>query len=171
MWVSNSTRATRVAQGRGPLTAESIRETKPRYEPISRRLVSIFPRSLAAALVFGIPIAAQSPGVPIPQPGLDHGQSSSRFPTQPPDDNDPASLMQAKRFKALNQMRHKAMVDDAGKLLALAQELNDESANISPAERIRKAAEIEKLAKSVKDKMTYALGGEPLSPKFSTVTP
>ena len=76
--------------------------------------------------------------------------------------------MEARRIKALNQMRHKAMVDDATKLLLLAKELNDDSGNLSAGERVRKAGEIEKLAKSVKDKMSYSVSNEqpvyPLSP-------
>ena len=79
--------------------------------------------------------------------------------------------MQAKRIKALNQMRHKAMVDDAAKLLVLAKELNDETTNLSSADRVRKATEIEKLAKSVKDKMTYAVGNELRAPVYSVTSP
>ena len=50
------------------------------------------------------------------------------------------------------------MVADAGKLLKLAQELNDEVAasntgSLTP-EQLRKIAEIEKLARSVKERMT-----------------
>jgi hypothetical protein len=69
--------------------------------------------------------------------------------------------MEARRFTALNQMRQKSMKSDAEKLLRLAQELNDDaggSGTLSSAERMRKAAEIEKLAKGVKEKMTYAIG-------------
>jgi hypothetical protein len=54
------------------------------------------------------------------------------------------------------------MVSDADKLLKLAQELNaDADAGgtiLSPAQRMQKAAEIEKLARNVKEKMTYAIG-------------
>ena len=82
-----------------------------------------------------------------------------------------APEMQAKRIKALNQLRHKAMVDDAEKLLALAQELNDDSGNLSPAERLRKTTEIEKLARSVKDKMSYTVGSDQLSPVFPVTSP
>ena len=79
--------------------------------------------------------------------------------------------MQAKRIKALNQLRHRALVDDAAKLLVLAKQLNDESASLSPMERVHKAAEIEKLAKSVKDKMSYAVGNESRPPVYSVVSP
>lgn len=63
---------------------------------------------------------------------------------------------------ALNQERQQQMVSDADKLLKLAKELNaDADAGgtiLSPAQRVQKAEEIEKLAKKVKDKMTFAIG-------------
>jgi hypothetical protein len=82
-----------------------------------------------------------------------------------------APEMQAKRMKALNQLRHKAMVDDAAKLLLLARQLNDDAGNLTQSERVHKAAEIEKLAKSVKDKMSYTVGDSPAPPIYSTVAP
>lgn len=171
MWVSSPARATTGAAG--PLTAPSTGETTPRENPNSLlgRLASIAARSLAATLLFGIPIAGQSPGIPVPQPGLDHGQSSSRFPMQSPGDAGGNSGMQAKQIKALNLMRHKQMVDDSAKLLLLAKQLNEESGSLSPSERVHKAAEIEKLAKSVKDKMSYAVGNETRVPVFTVVSP
>ncbi len=156
MWVR---RSARIASG--GTTAERL--------PGIRRLAWIGARSLAAALLVGIPIGAQSPGVPVPQTGPDHGQS--HFPSQPSFDQNGDPEMQAKRIKALNQMRHKAMVDDAAKLLVLAKELNDETTNLSSADRVRKATEIEKLAKSVKDKMTYAVGNELRAPVYSVTSP
>lgn len=157
MWVGRSARI-------------ASRETKPDCSHGVASLASIAARSLAAALLFGIPIGAQSPGVPVPQPGVDHGQS--RFPSQQsPFDQNGDPEMEAKRIKALNQMRHKAMVEDAAKLLILAKELNDDSANLSSADRLRKATEIEKLAKSVKDKMSYTLGNEPRPPVYSVTPP
>jgi hypothetical protein len=135
-------------------------------------LASVAARSLAGVLVLGIPTGAQSPGVPVPQPGLDHGQSSSRLPSQQsPFDLNGNPEMEAKRIKAINQMRHKAMVNDAAKLLLLAKELNDESADLSAADRVRKATEIEKLAKSVKDKMVFSVGGELRPPVYSVTSP
>lgn len=71
--------------------------------------------------------------------------------------------MEARRIATLNLIRQKSMVSDADKLLQLARELNDDAVaggtKMSATERMRKAAEIEKLAKNVKDKMTYAIGG------------
>jgi hypothetical protein len=68
--------------------------------------------------------------------------------------------MMARRARALNEMRQKSLVSDANKLLKLAMELNASGARdrkgISPAERMKKLAQIEKLAKSVREKMSYA---------------
>lgn len=66
----------------------------------------------------------------------------------------------AKRIKALNEMRQKALVADTDKLLKLAQELN---ANTAPdgqpmkaTERLKKLEQIEKLAKRVRERMSFA---------------
>lgn len=118
-------------------------------------------RALAFAMLLVLPIAAQSPGVPggspvnrgrqQPQP---QDQSDSTFPVD--------QRVEAIRIAQLNLIRHKSMVSDADKLLRLAQELNsDASADTSewsPSERMRKAAEIGKLAKEVREKMTYSVG-------------
>lgn len=115
---------------------------------------------LAILLLLGLPVAAQSPGMPA-QSVQDIGSNMQR---------DSESLgaagidarMEARRIAALNQQRQHQMVSDADKLLKLAQELNaDADAGgtiLSPAERMQKAAEIEKLARNVKEKMTYAIG-------------
>ena len=139
--------------------------------PFLRRLAWIVPRSLAVASLLVLSVAAQSPGIPGSQPGIDHGQAGSRLPApqEPSFEPNLNPILEAKRIKALNQMRHKAMVDDAARLLVLARELNDDSRNLSPADRVHKAAEIEKLAKSVKEKMTFTVGNDTATPsKFST---
>ena len=70
--------------------------------------------------------------------------------------NDPA--MAERRLQALNVERQKRMVADASKLLALAKELNDEVAASNPGSftvaQLRKIGEIEKLARSVRERMT-----------------
>lgn len=68
-----------------------------------------------------------------------------------------------KQLRALNAQRQKAMVSDAAKLLQLATELNAEvasgnSGSLTPSQ-LRKVAAIEKLARSVKEKMSLAVGG------------
>jgi hypothetical protein len=71
----------------------------------------------------------------------------------------------ARRMRALNTMRQKALVSDTDKLLKLANELNAEiSANpeaLTP-EQLRKLATIEKLAHSVKEKMSTPVSGNPV---------
>jgi hypothetical protein len=79
--------------------------------------------------------------------------------------------MDAKRIGVLNRMRQKSIVDDTTKLLILARQLNADSATLSDSERMHKAAEIEKLAKSVKDKMSYAIGDNPVAPSYFGVDP
>lgn len=65
----------------------------------------------------------------------------------------------------LNVVRRKSMITDAEKLLRLAKELSDDATAggtiLAPAVRVHKAAEIEKLAKNVKEKMTYVVGDTP----------
>jgi hypothetical protein len=109
---------------------------------------------LLVVLLLVLPVAAQNPRLSQPDIG-----------DAPPRDDSGAGLeprMEAKRIHQLNQMRQKAMVSDAEKLLRLARELNDDAnaggANLSNAERVHKAGEIEKLAKGVREKMTYAAG-------------
>ncbi len=67
-------------------------------------------------------------------------------------------LMAERRVRALNLERQKRMVADANKLLALAKELNNEVAAMNAgsftADQLRKITEIEKLARSVRERMT-----------------
>lgn len=81
--------------------------------------------------------------------------------TSPPTD----PTWNEKRMRALNEDRHKSVVSDAEKLLKLARQLDAEVASnptdeLTP-EEMRKVAEIEKLAKSVKSKMALSFGGGP----------
>lgn len=114
-------------------------------------------RIFGAVLLFVLPLAAQVPGIQM--------TGTAAGGQQPRDDESISGIdarMQAKRIAELNKVRQKAMISDAEKLLRLAHELNEDAnaggAGLSPAERMHKAAEIEKLAKQVKDKMTYAVG-------------
>lgn len=75
-------------------------------------------------------------------------------------DYDP--IMMEHRMTALNNERQKELVSDTNKLLKLAKELNDEiaardSGGLTP-EQLQKIAEIEKLARGVKDKMADGTG-------------
>jgi len=67
------------------------------------------------------------------------------------------SPFQQRRLRALNAERQKELVSDANKLLKLTAELNNEvrhnkSDSFTP-DQLRQLAKIEKLARSVKDKM------------------
>jgi len=112
-------------------------------------------RVLAAALLIGCPMAAQSPGTqgPPPTPHLQVTDPSSGFGN---------ITMDARQVKLLNIQRQKAIVDDAGKILLLARELNADASSDTPvmsdAQRLHKAEEIEKLAKSIREKMTNGVG-------------
>jgi hypothetical protein len=69
----------------------------------------------------------------------------------------------ARRLRALNEMRQKSLISDTDKLLKLANELNAEVSNenfesLTP-EQLHKLATIEKLARSVKEKMSTPVGG------------
>jgi hypothetical protein len=100
------------------------------------------------------------------------------FPQQAPfGQMDPTvSLESEKRLNMINAERQKTIVSDAGKLLALATELNHQIAKSNPgelsAEQMRKVVEIEKLAHSVRDKMVMPMrspslnDGSTFSPSF-----
>ena len=83
-----------------------------------------------------------------------------QFPSRPGFDSsgDYDSEMNGKRQLALNIERQKRMVADTNKLLKMARELNDEvaasNAGTLTPEQLHKIAEIEKLARSVKERMT-----------------
>ena len=105
-------------------------------------------------------------------PGAFAQSSGDMIPTQPPVNLhfpgdaagvNPLDGPEAMRhLRQLNIARQKAMVSDAAKLLALARELNDDltakKGGLSAAEQMKKIAEIERLAHSVKEKMSYVEG-------------
>jgi phenylacetate-coenzyme A ligase PaaK-like adenylate-forming protein len=115
-------------------------------------------RVLAAALLIVGPMVAQSPGTQGP-PATPHLQILD------PSSNFGDVSMQERQVKMLNDQRQKAIVADTDKILQLARELNadavSENPTFSPAQRMQKAEEIEKLAKNVREKMTNAIGVPP----------
>ena len=84
-----------------------------------------------------------------------------------PDKNDQMKLneQQAKQqsFEAANAQRKRQISDDSAKLLTLAMALKAEvdktNKDMLSLNVIRKADEIEKLARNVKDKMKLSVGG------------
>jgi len=90
-------------------------------------------------------------------------------------DPDIDAVMAERRIRALNLERQKRMVADTNKLLALAKELNDEVAAEKSgslnAEQLHKITEIEKLARSVRERMTAGMVDvpgfpPPMAPNF-----
>jgi hypothetical protein len=84
------------------------------------------------------------------------------MPTDPSSAGEYDPVMMERRMTALNNERQKELVSDTNKLLKLAKEVNDEIAvrdtgGLTP-EQVHKIAEIEKLARSVKEKMADGAG-------------
>jgi hypothetical protein len=98
---------------------------------------------------------------------LSSGQSNSRNP-QPPQLSNPATIgpnstFQARRIRELNVERQKEMVSDADRLLKLTAQLNAEVAHnhlstLTP-DQLHMLERIEKLARSVRDKMSNPVQG------------
>ncbi len=129
---------------------------------------------LGVALLLGLPCGGQN--------GSRNDQSISRqMQTQTSDMDvnlvgdmgDPRYT--ERRLRQLSIAQHKSMVDDTGKLLKLVTELNAEISSTNPseltAEELRKVAEIEKLARSVKDKMRTSLKSAPVFPDSMPTAP
>ncbi|UWZ82524.1 hypothetical protein [Occallatibacter riparius] len=123
------------------------------------------PEVLALAAFLVLPAAAQSPVMPSGPSGPSPNHFGHRQQPQPESEIGMDGRIEARRIVQLNLLRQKSIISDSEKLLRLAQELdNDAKAGasaLSPAERMRKAAEIERLAKEVKEKMTYSIGDPP----------
>jgi hypothetical protein len=87
-----------------------------------------------------------------------HAQQTPRFPASetPPESREDARLRHD-REKAMNEKRQEDLKRDTDKLLKLATELKEDvdktNENVLSLDVIKKADEIEKLAKSVRDKM------------------
>jgi len=113
-----------------------------------------------------------------PTSGMSGGQTSVRGTFGHPDmsslssDGDYDPVMMERRMQALNMERQKEMVNDTNKLLKLARELNDEVASTKSdtftSDQLRKIAEIEKLARSVRDRMT---AGTAVAPSLLSTPP
>ena len=124
------------------------------------------PFMLLAVLLAGAGFAVAQNSSPsgvyqYPRPGW------ANDPTQPApgsEGGDPgARIARQKRLGLINAERQKSLVADTQKLVKLAAELNTEinsahQAELTPAQ-LRKVAEIEKLAHSVRDKMSSPVTG------------
>jgi hypothetical protein len=115
---------------------------------------------VAFGLILFAGIAAQGQSMPA-QPPYAATPSQSPQSSQPQIDDRPEDpLMSRSREKqeiARNTDRQKKLTEDTEKLLALATELKEQvgktDKNVLSVDVIKKADEIEKLAKSVKDRM------------------
>lgn len=124
--------------------------------------------ALLAALTGGTQNASPQnrTGLPPPlSPGLSDGIDD--FPNG-------NSMEQEKMLRALNADRQKSMVADTNRLLRLVNELNAEIARNKPdaltSAQLHKVEEIEKLARSVREKMSTSVRGTPaFQPPFQPV--
>jgi hypothetical protein len=114
------------------------------------------------ALLLGISVAGPMPYAQFPS---NDSRNNQRLPDVSGQYGQDSNSPDKKRIQMLNAERQKSLVSDADKLLKLAKELNDEVAENDSAalssEQLRKVEEIGKLAKSVKSKMSFTVGGYP----------
>jgi hypothetical protein len=136
----------------------------------SRRAHARLSAGLGLAILFAL--ACGLAGRSQSSNGANGGQNSTRpyfTPLHDTSNIDPGSgvdpIATERLLLALNIERQKQMVSDANKLLQLARELNDEVAAAHTesfsADQLQKIAEIEKLAHSVKERMTTGTGQSP----------
>jgi len=131
---------------------------------VRMRLCAGLGLAVLLALVFGLTGRSQTSGS---NGGQGQGNMRPHFPQlDSSSDVDVDSVTAQRRMRALNIERQKQMVSDTDKLLKLAKELNEEVAaqntgTLTSAE-MRKIADIEKLARNVRQMMTDG-AGEPQS--------
>lgn len=138
----------------------SQRPTPPRRNPISLGLTLLLTGATLSACVFAAGAAAQN-GPEVCKPII--LPEANRLP----DANDQMRMREkdAKQqsFDAANEERKKQLSDDSAKLLTLAMALKAEvdktNKDTLSLNVIRKADEIEKLARNVKEKMKLTVGG------------
>jgi hypothetical protein len=126
--------------------------------------------ALRASQVLGLALLLALPG------GVQYGQmptSNAEIGGRQPGGvfgipSDTGSVEAEKRLKALNAERQKSLVSDTNKLLKLAHELDDDvnhdDQNSFNQSEMTKAAEIEKLAHKVKEKMSTSVRS-PMNPQ------
>ncbi|MGH9602551.1 MAG: hypothetical protein ACRD24_09210 [Terriglobales bacterium] len=123
---------------------------------------SIFSLFLLIILCGPAPSAGQQPGAAKTEPASEVSAAApdpqGRRNPFPPEENDPIRKdMEKRRQKALNKERFTELKRDTDKLLELATELKTHvdkaDENMLSLEVVKKTEQIEKLAKSVRDKM------------------
>jgi hypothetical protein len=134
--------------------------------PAKRRTGVLFPIGLAALAAIALLTGAAQTGQQGPSLNPDKPTLSPEA-NRLPDVNDQMEMRQQntkeKNFASANVERRKQISDDSAKLLTLAMALKAEvdktNKDTLSLNVIRKADEIEKLARSVKDKMKLTVGG------------
>jgi len=129
---------------------------RPRHKRSKRRSWSGLVFLPASALLLLHLVGQQSMPNPLNQP-------SHTIPLDGMPDRDPMFVQ--RQLRALNVERQKSMVSDTDRLLKLAQELKNEietgNSSALTAGQLRKIADIEKLARNVKQKMIISYTGGP----------
>lgn len=139
--------------------------------PRLNRNLPLFSFALALCVAAGVPAKAGAPQIPAEtQSQVQNQQRNQRnSPQQPASSSSPLGTgtdsapdpfrasMDARRLRMQNDDRYKRMVTDTEKLLALSTELKEDVSKANKNELsldvIKKAAEIEKLAHDVKERM------------------
>lgn len=122
---------------------------------------------LGFALFLALAGSAQipSPGMPESSPG----KLLRLGPNALVQVEDSYAYDEERRFGQLNAARRKSIVADAEKLLLLANELQAEVAAVHPGaltpNQLRKVAQIEKLARSVRERMVILMGESAVFPQ------
>ena len=137
---------------------------------LSARILSLHRSRARQAIVFAgviavalIPVISRALFVQNTQPNTP--RNVPEFINRPPDLNDQVRMRQQglseQRFAAINAIRKQQVTNDSAKLLKMATDLKEEveksdKGNLSP-ETIHKAEMIEKLARSIKEKMSTSV--------------
>lgn len=139
--------------------------------PARARLWAAMGLVVLLALACGLTGRSQSGATP--NPGPQPIPQSSLPGLNLPSGNDMDPVMAQKRMLALNMQRQKQMVSDANRLLKLAKELNAEVAAGNNGEltldELDKIAEIEKLARNVRERMIDSADQPSLMPPLPLV--
>ena len=149
--------ADRGVQGGCAVAEKDARLRRPRWRGLGASCKAVGPSLALAFIVAASSMAQTNQQFPI------HQQQQERTSDVPGESNDRFPSGKEKQLRSLNAQRQKSLVSDAERLLQLATELNAEvsagnSDSLTPSE-LRKVAAIEKLARSVKQKMSLAVGG------------
>lgn len=124
-----------------------------REVPVFSRILSLVSSGFLFAVVALTPntSGAQQPGIPVGQP------QQTGISTAPADEDDARTRITHEMEKKANKERVAALKSDTDKLLKLSVELkayvDKSNEHVLSLDVIKKAEEIEKLAKSVKEKM------------------